>query len=197
VQSDQRRGASETGTVPTARVHHKGPFPVAHWHGPAARAIMMRLRGQTPSGVATAADSPAVPASRAWHGGLKPAWHLRMSWVTGPSCALGPAGRVAFRYLINFKLRVMPQRGVACRPCMPQCAAQPRARFRLPYQKRGHGARAPAAARVRVIGVTVVSKEAQEPKESGRIGRQSPLSPPKGPFFVACERPGFRSSGAT
>jgi hypothetical protein len=26
VQSDQRRGASETGTVPTARVHHKEPF---------------------------------------------------------------------------------------------------------------------------------------------------------------------------
>jgi hypothetical protein len=26
VQSDQRRGASETGTVPTARVRHKEPF---------------------------------------------------------------------------------------------------------------------------------------------------------------------------
>ena len=26
VQSDQRRGASETGTVPTARVHHKEPI---------------------------------------------------------------------------------------------------------------------------------------------------------------------------
>ena len=26
VQSDQRRGASETGTVPTARVHHKEPM---------------------------------------------------------------------------------------------------------------------------------------------------------------------------
>ena len=195
MQSDQRRGASETGTVPTARVRHKGPFPVTHWHGPAARAIMMRLRSQTPSGVATAADSPAVPVSRAWHGGLKPAWHLRMSWVTasGPSCALGPAGRVAFKCLMNVKMRVLPHRGVACRPCMPQCAAQPRARFRLSCQKRGHGARAAA----RVIGVTVVSKEAQEPKESGRIGRPSPLSPPKGPFFVACERPGFRSSGAT
>jgi len=26
VQSDQRRGASETGTIPTARVRHKGRF---------------------------------------------------------------------------------------------------------------------------------------------------------------------------
>ena len=28
VQCDQRRGASETGTVPTARVHHKEPFAI-------------------------------------------------------------------------------------------------------------------------------------------------------------------------
>ncbi len=71
MQFDQRRGASETaGTVrvPTARLRHKGPFPqaVAHWHGPAARAIMPVMRllararrrpSQTARGVTTAPGS--------------------------------------------------------------------------------------------------------------------------------------------
>ena len=155
------------------------------------------------SGVGVGVD-PRSPANRGWDPHPHPRRNRGWGWGWGSGVLCpgrvpwGPLAGSLLKCLMNVKMRVLPHRGVACRPCVPQCAAQPRARFRLSCQKRGHGARAAA----RDIGVsrgTVVSKEAQEPKESGRIGRPSPLSPPKGPLFVACacERPGFRSSGAT